>query len=64
MLSKQALQEFKAIWKEEIGEEISDDLALEKATELLTLFNVVYRPIRKKWLKKYDNGRTKKSIKG
>jgi len=50
MLSKEALEQFKAIWKEEYDEEISDELALEKATNFLTLFNAVYRPIKKEWV--------------
>ena len=47
-LSKEAIREFKEIYKEEFKEEISDKEALEKATNLLTLFNAIYRPIPKK----------------
>jgi hypothetical protein len=47
MLSKQALQEFKEIWKKERGEELPDKFAMEEAISLLTLFNVIYRPIKK-----------------
>lgn len=50
MLSKQALDEFKEIWKKEYGEDISDADALERATNLLTMFDAVYRPIKKEWL--------------
>lgn len=53
MLSKEALEEFKRIYKEEKGEEISDELAVEEAINLLTLFNAVYRPIKKEWLQEY-----------
>ena len=53
MLSKQALQEFKEIWKTEIGEDISDDFALEKATQLLTLFDAIYKPIKKERLNEF-----------
>jgi hypothetical protein len=45
MVPKEALEEFKEIWKKEYGEDISDDYALERATTLLTLFDIVYRPI-------------------
>ena len=59
MISKEALDEFKSIWKKEFGEEISDAKALDEATNLLTLMNAVYRPIKKEWLdefnKKYRN---------
>ena len=55
MLTKQALQEFKEIWKAEIGEDISDDFALEKATKLLTLFDAIYKPIKKELNNNYEN---------
>lgn len=58
MLSEQALQEFKRIWKEERGEEISDELAMEEATQLLTLFDAIYKPIKKLWL---DDGKNRQS---
>lgn len=51
MLSEEALQDFKIAWKEEFGENISDDLALEEGVNLLTLFDYIYRPIKKEWLK-------------
>ncbi len=50
MISKKALEEFKAIWRKEFHEDISDDKAMEQATSLLTLMNAVYRPIKKEWL--------------
>ena len=46
--SKEAIEEFKEIYKKEFGKEIFDQEALEKATNLLTLFNAIYRPIPKK----------------
>lgn len=54
MLSQQALKEFKEIWKKKYGEEISDEFALEQALNLLTLFDVIYRPIKKEWLEEYE----------
>jgi hypothetical protein len=54
MVSEKALQEFKNIWREEFGEEISDEKALEEATALLTLFDAVYRPIPKAWNDEYE----------
>jgi len=53
MISEQALKEFKQIWKEEKGENISDEFAMEEATNLLTLYNAIYRPIKKEWLEDY-----------
>lgn len=52
MISEQALQEFKAIWKKQFGEEISDDLAIAEAINLLNLFNVIYKPVKKEWSEK------------
>jgi len=50
MLSDEALIEFKQIWVEEIGTEISDEKAVELALNLLTLFDKIYRPLKKSWL--------------
>lgn len=60
MVSRKALDEFKAIWKNEYGTEITDEEALPKAVALLTLFDVIYRPIPKAWAEKYgdDNNAT------
>ena len=55
MISDAALTEFKKIWKEEFKEDISDELAMEHATKLLTLMDAVYRPIKKEWLKELKN---------
>lgn len=53
MLSTQALQEFKEIWRQEYGEEISDDFAVEQAINLLTLFDAVYKPIKSEDYEKF-----------
>jgi len=50
MISKEALQEFMAIWREESGMEISEHEAMRLASELLTMFNHIYRPIKKEWV--------------
>ncbi len=47
MLSNQALQEFKELWKKERGEDISDEFAMEQAVNLLTIFDAIYRPINR-----------------
>ena len=56
MISDAALKRFQAIWREEFQEEISDEVAMVEATQLLTLFDVIYRPIRKDWVNDNDNG--------
>jgi hypothetical protein len=54
MVSEEALEEFKKIWKEEYGTEISNADALDSATALLTMFDAIYRPIRKAWVEEYE----------
>jgi len=54
MISKDALEKFKTIWKKETGEEISDQNAIAEAISLLTLFSHVYRPVKKEWLEEID----------
>jgi|GEM_PF-1433191 hypothetical protein len=51
MISDVALQEFRALWRDEFGKDISDEQATELAINLLTAFNHIYRPVRKEWLK-------------
>ena len=50
MLSDIALQEFKQLYLEEFGEEIDDAKAAELAINLLTLFDHIYRPLKREWL--------------
>ena len=45
MLSKKAIAEYRQIYQEEFGKEISYAEALEQGTKLLSLMRVVYRPI-------------------
>lgn len=52
-LSKEAVEEFKEIYKKEFGKELSNQEALEKATNLLTLFDAIYRPIPKEHEKEF-----------
>jgi hypothetical protein len=54
MVSEKALREFKRLWLEEFGEEITDEKALDEATALLTMFDAIYRPIKKEWSDEYD----------
>lgn len=54
MISKKALEEFKEIYKDEIGEDISDEEALDEAINLLTLMDKIYRPIKKAWLEEFE----------
>ncbi len=56
MLSETALQEFKRIYFEEFDEELSDEKAMELGTSLLSLFNHIYRPVKKEWLDAVSDG--------
>jgi len=44
-LSKEAIEEYKQIYKEKFGEVISDEEAREQGENLIALFRVIYRPI-------------------
>lgn len=44
-LSREAIEEFKQIYREECGATISDAKALEMGLRVLRLFEVIYRPI-------------------
>jgi hypothetical protein len=44
-LSRQAIEEFKAIYAEEFGEQISEDEAQKIALRLLRLFDILDNPL-------------------
>lgn len=43
MLSQKAIKEFKQIWKEEFGEDLTDDKAREAGERLLSFFKLLYK---------------------
>lgn len=51
MISSEALEAFKGVWREEYGEELPDNKAIEEAINLLTFTDKVYRPIPVAWVK-------------
>jgi hypothetical protein len=55
MISLEATKEFQDIWKEEFGEDIPADLALEEGLNLLTIIDAIYRPIKQEWFDEYEN---------
>jgi hypothetical protein len=61
-LSETALKEFKKLYFEEYGEEISDEKAAKLGENLLTLFKHIYRPVKKEWADKISE-RDKNKIK-
>ena len=58
MLSKQALDEYREIYRNEHGEVPSDEVLAEEAIKLLTVFDHIYRPIKKVWLDNYERQHT------
>ncbi|MBI2038907.1 MAG: hypothetical protein HYT22_01325 [Candidatus Niyogibacteria bacterium] len=54
MLSEQAIEKYRAIYQKEFGIEISHDEAAEQAQRLLNLARVVYQPMPKEWLDRYN----------
>ena len=53
MISKEALEEYKRIYKNQFGENISDEEALDQAINLLTLVDRIYGPIKKDWIREF-----------
>lgn len=51
MISKEQLEEFKLIYKKEFNKEISDQEALEQATKLLRLVEIIYKSALKDGIK-------------
>jgi len=47
VVSKEALEEFKEIYRKEYGKDISDDEAMDLAVNLLGLFKCIYRSLPK-----------------
>ena len=63
MISKQALEEYKEIWRRENpGKDIDDQTAMDEAVALLTLMDTVYRPVKKEWLDKYKEENPANSV--
>ena len=61
MISDQALKEFKAIWNEEFGEVLPDEIAIDEAVAVLTAVNQTYRPIKKDWVE-IENEKNNKPV--
>ena len=47
MISEKALKEFKTIYKKRFNIDLSDKDALESATKLLRLVEIIYKPMTK-----------------
>lgn len=51
MLTQKDIAEFKALWRQRFGENLSDDQARVEAESLIRLLYQTYRPITKAQLK-------------
>jgi adenosine deaminase len=51
MLSQKAISEFKVVYKKEFGQDLNDNEAKEMAERFLKIFNIVYKPIPKNFLR-------------
>lgn len=47
ILSQEAIEEFKQIWKKEFREEINNEKANEEGSRLIRLIKAVYKPVPK-----------------
>ncbi len=45
MISKEALDKFKTLYKKHFEEELSDQVVLDKAIKLLNLMKIIYKPM-------------------
>ena len=60
MITKEALEEYKAIWRKQYpGKDIDDATAMDEAVRLLTAMDKIYRPVKKEWLRKWIEMREK-----
>lgn len=57
MVSAQALNEFKEIYKAEYGIDLDNQTAMDIAEKLLTLMKAVYKPIKSGWLIEMNAGK-------
>lgn len=48
MIPKKAIKEFKEIYFEEVGVLLSQEEATKKATEMLNLFKILSKPLKRK----------------
>jgi hypothetical protein len=61
MITQEAIDRFKVIWKKQFDEEIDDTTAHEKAIVLLVLFDTIYQPIKKEWLEEMEEQESRQS---
>ena len=55
-ITEKDVAKFKELYKKETGKDISDEEALECATSLVEMIKLVYKPIKKSDLDKFEKG--------
>jgi len=58
MLSKEQIKQFRKIWEKATGKKIGKKEALEKATALLRLVELTYKPLTDEEFKKFKGRKT------
>ncbi len=61
MISEESLEKFERTYKKEFGEELSDKDTLEKATKLLRLVEIIYKPMTQEEYEKVQNAGKKQN---
>lgn len=55
-LPPKAVAEYQKIFKQEFGEDLTFEQAEAQGMKLLRLFQIIYKPIPRKWLKELKGG--------
>ncbi len=58
MISPEVLKKYKKIYRKQFGRGISDAEALEQATKLLRLMEIVYKPMTKEEFDRFSKSQT------
>ncbi len=56
--TKEQVQSFKALYKKEFGEELTDEQAQIEASDLIDMLKVVCKPVKKETYEKFARERT------
>jgi hypothetical protein len=51
MLPEVAIKEYQKLYKQTYGKELTLDEATTRANEFMNFFKIIYKPLKKNWLK-------------
>lgn len=54
LLPTEAIVEYQALYKQEYGQDISYEEAQRQGLKLLNLYDAIYRPVKKNWIKEVE----------